>query len=142
MQADAKGSILALDVGDKRIGVAIASHAARLAEPLVTLENDRLVFTKIEELVKQHRVNDFVVGLPRNLNGDDTPQTEVSKAFAKQLQNYFGDQKTHLFDEMGTSLMAKDKLKAQKAPHTKADVDKYAASFILQGYLDGEINEK
>lgn len=136
MQRDIKGSIMALDVGNKRIGAAIANHAAGLAEPLVTLENDRQVFAKIEGLVTKHQVEDLVVGLPRNLNGDDTAQTEVSRAFADQLQNYFSKLKVHLFDETGTSIMAKDKLRTQKQPYTKADVDKFAASYILQGYLD------
>ena len=66
---DPTGSILALDVGDKRVGVARASLIARLPEPLVTLKRGEQFFAELERIIDQEAVTGIVVGLPRGLNG-------------------------------------------------------------------------
>ena len=67
-------SILALDVGERRIGVALANTIARFAGPYVTLANTETIIADIQGIINKESVELVVVGLPRNLSGDDTGQ--------------------------------------------------------------------
>ena len=129
-------NILALDVGDRRIGVALASLEAKIASPLLTI--DRLdtpeVFAKIIELIDQHQVESVVVGLPRGMEGQETAQTASTRQFAKDLEQAIAC-KVYLQDEAATSLAAEDELKANNKPYQKGDIDKLAAAYILDDWL-------
>lgn len=129
------GSILALDVGEKRIGVALANPIARIASPLTTLMAGDDLYLTIDKLVKQHDIVTIVVGLPRNLNGDDTQQTKLVRVFADELKN-----KTTAAivfqDEALTSRQAEDELRRRDKPFQKADIDALAATYILTDYLE------
>ena len=122
---------LGLDIGRKRIGVSRASSLAMLAEPLTTISTAGSL-EKLQELIKQHSVQTLVVGLPRNLGGEDTGQTAwvrdwVDKA-KEQIQLPFYWQ-----DEALTSVVAEAEQYAHKKPR---DVDALAAAIILQDFLD------
>jgi putative holliday junction resolvase len=127
-------NIIALDVGDRRIGVAIASRAARLPRPLVTLENGENIFRELVELLDEHTVDTVVVGLPRNLSGEDTPQTIIVRSFAERLGQQIS-LPVYLVDEAVTSKQAEAELEARKKPYTKADIDALSATLILEDYL-------
>ena len=123
--------LLGLDVGQKRIGVARASSAARLAEPLITI-NTADAWDKLQQIIKEQETETIVVGLPRNLQGDDTAQTTwvhewVGKA-KKQIKLPFYWQ-----DEALTSHIAEVEREAHKTNH---DVDALAAAIILQDFMD------
>lgn len=128
-------SVMALDMGHKRIGVAIAGNVARIANPLVTLSHDKDVFEQIMELVKEHRVTTVVLGLPRGLEGQETQQTQAVRDFAEELK-----EQTELpvifQDEALTSVTAEEVLRQRKKFYTKEDIDMYAASQILEDYLN------
>lgn len=132
-------SILALDVGSKRIGLALASTVARLPQPLTTLEVDQTVFEAISKIVKAENVTQLVVGLPRGMAGQTTAQTEAVQNFTKQLQAQI-DLPIDYQDEALTSQHAEQELAGRKQPYTKADIDALAASLILQDWLS-EHNE-
>jgi putative Holliday junction resolvase len=128
-------AIIALDVGEKRVGVALATLAARLPQPLVTLDNNAELMSQLRELIKTHHVEEIVVGLPRNLNLEETAQTLRAREFAKNLQQQFPDTPMHLQDEAGTSAAAKEILDGSRKPHAKGDIDMHAATIILEDYL-------
>lgn len=126
-------SILALDVGEKRIGVALANSIARLAVPHITLDNDEHVVQNIKNLVEEHNVTHIVVGNPRDMQGNATPQTTFSHAFADSLQN-LGLPITFQ-DESLTSVHAEEALRNSGEPFSKQDIDAMAAALILRDYL-------
>ncbi len=129
------GTVLALDIGEKRIGVALASLAARLPEPLTTLTNDAVVLEKIAELADRHQTDMIVAGLPRSLEGTETAQTRSVREFVGRLEDRLG-RSVYLMDEAGTSAEAEAGLRARRKPYTKADIDARAAAIILQDFLN------
>jgi len=127
-------TLVSLDVGEKRIGVAVADDSVRIAVPFTTIEVDGTELTSIAELVIQQGADTLVVGYPRNQQGEATAQTNYVEKFAEQLKD-MGP--TIVFqDESLTSVIAEQRLVAQKKPYTKGDIDANAASIILQDYLE------
>ena len=124
-------NILSLDVGERRVGVAIANVVARLAHPLTTLDNTDLIWQDIADLVSKEDVETIVVGLPRNLSGDDTAQTQYAREFAAKIDNV----EIVFQDEALTSVKAEQELKAKGKPYAKGDIDALAATYILEDYL-------
>lgn len=127
-------TVLALDVGDKRIGVAKADVDVRIASPLVTIAHDAQVWATINNLVDETAAQAIVVGLPRNLNGDDTPQTAKARTFMAQLRANIG-LPVHEQDEAATSVKAEEELRARGKHYDKSDIDALAATYILEDYL-------
>lgn len=125
---------MALDVGDARIGVAIANLVAKLPSPLAIVKNDSEVFDNLELLARQNDVSTIVIGLPRDMQGEETAQSENSRKFAAKLENYvkvpivFADES--LSTKRAESYGAKNK-------RTDKHLDDIAACFILEEYLAG-----
>lgn len=130
-------TILGLDVGGKRIGVAVASLQTRLPRPLLTLDNDAAVWEKLLTLVEDNGAEALVVGLPRSLDGNDTDQTRQTRTFMAELRTNLG-LPVHEQDEAATSLKAETELKSRGKPYEKGDIDALAATYILDDYLQGE----
>jgi len=128
------GSLLALDVGAKRIGVALASAGARLPHPLITLENGPDIFRQLQDLVITEHTHAIVVGLPRGLEGQHTAQTMAVEAFAAELKPLVGVP-LHWQDEAVTSRQAEAELRERGKPYTKGDIDALSATYILEDYL-------
>ena len=128
-------TILALDVGAQRIGVARANSIARIASPLTTLQHTDQIFDDIVRLLKQEQVDELVVGLPRGLDGQETDQTRYVRRFVADLQQHISIP-LHLQDEALTSVKAEKELEARKKPFAKGDIDALAATYILGDYLD------
>lgn len=126
-------SILALDVGSARIGVALASTAARLARPLTTLTNDEHWPPALQAILTAEKVSEIVVGWPRGLDGQVTAQTDYVEQFARRLEQF--GLPVHLQDEALSSKRAEAELSQRGKIGTKADVDALAATYILEDYL-------
>lgn len=127
-------SLIGLDVGEKRIGVAVADLGVRIAVPLLTVEVDGTEIDQIAELVRREDADTFVVGYPRNQSGETTAQTTYVEAFAHKLEPLVP---TIVFqDESLTSVIAEQRLKESKRPYQKGDIDAQAAAIILQDYLE------
>ncbi len=127
-------NLIALDVGEKRIGVAAATGSVRIAIPLTTLDVDGTEIEEIAKIIANDDIDTIVVGYPRNQSGDATAQTAYAQAFAEQLKDMVP--KIVFQDESLTSVMAEDQLKADGRPYTKGDIDARAAAIILQDYLE------
>lgn len=128
-------NLIALDVGERRIGVAIASFSARLPRPLITIYNDQQVFTNIFHLIKDEEVSLIVVGMPHNLTGEDTKQTSYVQQFINKLHLEIPDIQLDSIDEALTSIKAESELKAHDKIYRKEDIDALAAVYILEDYL-------
>jgi putative Holliday junction resolvase len=127
-------TLVSLDVGEKRIGVAVADDSVRIAVPFSTIEVDGNELTTIAELIIEQGADTLVIGYPRNQKGEATAQTNYVEKFAQQLEDI--GPKIVFQDESLTSVIAEQRLVAQKKPYTKGDIDANAASIILQDYLE------
>jgi putative Holliday junction resolvase len=126
--------MLALDVGERRVGVAVANSLARLARPLTTLERGEDFWQQLEALITRETATRLVVGLPRNLRGDATAQTAAIESFIVELKQHTKlDIATQ--DEALTSRQAEAELRRRGKPFAKGDIDALAATYILEDYL-------
>jgi len=128
--------ILALDVGEKRIGLAVQNGGVRIAVEKGFLEVDGGEVERIGEIVKEEGVGVVVVGRPRNQSGEVTEQTRLVEGFVEILREALGDVVVEFQDESLTSVMAEKLLKEEGRPYSKGDVDSRAAALILQDYLE------
>ncbi len=127
-------SLVCLDVGEKRIGVAVADTSIRIAVPFTTVLVDGEELKNIAEIVLKEGAETIVVGYPRNQSGDTTAQTAYVEHFTKDLQDMA--RQVVFQDESLTSVLAERRLKETGKPYEKADIDSHAASIILQDYLE------
>lgn len=127
-------TLVGLDVGEKRIGVAVADPAIRIAVPFLTLEVDGSEIKTLAEIIAKEAADTLVVGYPRNQQGEPTAQTASVEAFTEQLKDF--DVKIVFQDESLTSVLAEQRLKAHNRPYSKADIDAQAAAIILQDYVE------
>jgi putative holliday junction resolvase len=133
MQAT-RSTILALDVGTKRTGVAASDVAVRLARPLTTLTMDENIQQALQALVHEHGVIGLVVGLPRGLDGQETAQTGIVRAFVEALKPHL-QLPYYWQDEAVTSLQAEEELQRRGKPYKKGDIDALSATYILEDFL-------
>jgi putative Holliday junction resolvase len=127
-------SVLALDVGTQRIGIAATSLAARLPRPLATLKQDENFFTALKDIIETENVEVLVVGLPRGLGGQHTAQTRAVEVFTDELRKHC-KLPVHLQDEAVTSKQAEAELEARGKPYGRGDIDALAATYILEDFL-------
>lgn len=128
-----KTNALALDVGEKRIGVARANLIARLPQALPTLAHDDTVSEAIRAIIEAESIDILVVGLPRNLSGQETAQSAYVRSFVDNTLRNIGVSVVYQ-DETLSSHVAEDRLKGKA--YAKGDIDAGAAVVILQDYLD------
>ena len=126
--------LLGIDVGERRIGLALADESIRIAVPYDTIEVDGNEVTAIFEIINREQIDTLVVGYPRNQAGEPTKQT----AYVEQFMKQFSDSDAALIyqDESLTSVSAEERLQSYGNPYKKGDVDSVAASIILQDYLE------
>lgn len=127
-----KTNLIALDVGEKRIGVASADTSVRIAIPVTTLQVDGTEIKEITAIVERENAQTIVVGYPRNQSGEPTAQTAYAQSFAEKLKDIA---KIEFQDESLTSVAAEQRLASHGKPYTKEDIDAQAATIILQDYL-------
>ncbi|MBP2652980.1 MAG: Holliday junction resolvase [Firmicutes bacterium] len=132
--------ILALDVGDKTIGVALSDELLLTAQGLEVIKRtslDRDV-VRLNQIVSDYAVSVIVIGLPKNMNGTIGPRGESIKEFAAQMADEFPELQIKLWDERLSTVAAERSLIAADVSRAKRKkvIDKMAAVFILQGYLD------
>ena len=136
---------MGLDVGDKTVGIAVSDELGYTAQGIMTLERVgiRKDTGKIIDMVKEYGCDTVVIGLPKNLNGSDSIQTEKVREFRTMLENKMRstgmkDIKIVWQDERLTTVMAERVLIAADVSRSKRKkvIDKQAAVIILQSYLD------
>ena len=131
----ANGTYLALDIGERRIGMATASGNVAIAVPQGVITVDGTEVQQITALVTDQSVTRIIVGYPRNQSGQPTAQTAYVTGFVEHLPLQLSAMVTYQ-DESLTSVQAEQRLVAQGKPYAKGDIDSMAASIILQDYLE------
>lgn len=131
-------SLLCLDVGAVRIGVARANAIAKIAEPLKTITNDDVAVQALQELITDQQAETIVVGLPQNRNQEDTDQTRFVRDFVKKLQETVSAEFVFQ-DEAESSIKAEALLQSRGKRYAKEDIDAEAATLILQDYIEEKL---
>ncbi|MBU1178319.1 Holliday junction resolvase RuvX [Patescibacteria group bacterium] len=133
--------ILALDYGDKRIGVAISDPTGTIASTLATLENKGInrVIVTLKDLCQEHSVAKIVIGVPCGLSGRETEQTVKTRDFINKVQEVVVAEIVEV-DERFSSVLAEKQLVDRDGKVDKSQIDANAARLILQDYLDRENN--
>jgi putative Holliday junction resolvase len=131
--------ILGLDVGSKRIGIAISDPLGFTAQGLETLhrQNKRFDFAQLEQLVRRHQVAEIVIGLPLRMTGAEGIQAEKMQVFADEIRRRLR-LPVHLWDERLTSVQANRLLREtdMSIKRRREVVDQMAAVLILQSWMD------
>ena len=138
------GRILCLDVGDKRIGIAVSDPFAQSAQALTTLQRQTFAkdCEKIFQLSLDYDVSKMIVGLPLDLNDEEGPQAKKIRFFTDGLKDFFHEKKStavfEMWEESFTSQEAEKILLQADVSREKRKkvIDKVAAGLILQNYLD------
>ena len=130
---------MAIDYGDAHTGVALSDPTGLLAGTATTIHSRREeeVLGRLMELIRENRVEELVMGFPRNMDGTEGPRAELYRAFAHKLEEASG-MPVRLWDERRTTVDAHRILQesGKNAKKRKKTVDAVAASLILEGYLN------
>ena len=134
--------IMGLDYGSKTVGIAVSDTLLITAQSVEIIRREsenklRKTLARIEQLIKEYEVNELVLGLPKNMNNSEGIRVEKTKEFKEMLERRTG-LNVILWDERLTTVAADRAM--MEAGIRREDrrnyVDKIAATFILQGYLD------
>ena len=128
--------LIGLDVGTKRIGVSKADTSTKIAVPDGFVNVNGQEFAEIARIARMYSTSTFVVGLPRNNNGEETKQSLYARNFARQLAMSIPNTRIYFEDESLTSVEAERRLKERKKKYQKGEIDAEAATIILQDFLE------
>lgn len=138
------GRILAIDYGQKRVGLAVTDPLKISANGLDTVLSNEL-FAYLKNYIEKEAVETIVVGLARQLNGQDSASMKLIQPFVVGLKRTFPEIPVVMYDERFTSTLAHATLLAsgakKKDRQDKALVDKIAATILLQSYLESTRNQ-
>ncbi|SKC69661.1 Holliday junction resolvase RuvX [Maledivibacter halophilus] len=136
--------LMGLDVGDKTIGVAVSDLLGLTAQGVETIKRtgNKVAINRLRELISEKNVTKLVVGLPKNMNGTLGPQGEKVLSFVDKIKDKI-DIEVVLWDERLTTVAAEKMLISADVSRKKRKkvIDKIAAVYILQGYLDSNKNK-
>ncbi|MCA9962494.1 MAG: Holliday junction resolvase RuvX [Anaerolineales bacterium] len=136
-----KGRVLALDLGEKRIGVAVSDATRTIAKSLtiLTRKSRREDYERIAQFVAEQQANLLVVGLPVPLNGVEGEKAAWVRDYTAELQQHISIP-IAFWDEAMTTVQAYDSMRqrGKRAKQAKTRIDAVAAAFILQSYLDAQ----
>ena len=128
-------NVLALDVGGRRIGMAVGDTEVKVPRILPTIEASDRLFEQLTDIVTYEGIDTIVIGYPRNLSGEKTEQTSITEIFAEEVKKHI-DVPVSFQDESLTSIRAEEILRERGKPYGKADIDAESAAIILQDYLE------
>lgn len=127
-------NLLALDIGEKRIGIARGNAIAQIAEPLQTFKNDNTFINKLNVLLKEQETDILIVGIPRNLSGQETAQSRYVRDYCKEFLAHIGI--PIIFqDETLSTKEAEQRIGLYK--NFRFGSDSLAAAVILEDYFKG-----
>jgi putative Holliday junction resolvase len=131
--------LMGLDVGEKTIGIAVSDTTFTIASPVETIRRKKFAADaeRLQALVIERQVGGFVIGLPINMDGSEGPRCQSVRAFAGNLLVKL-DLLLAFWDErLSTAAVTRTMIEADLSRGRRAElVDKLAAAYILQGFLD------
>ena len=131
--------ILGLDLGEKRIGVAVSDPLGITAQGVKVVQRGGLKrdLEEIEKVVQEYGVEEIVLGLPLNMNGTLGPKAEEVKEFGRRLEQRFNLKVIYQDERLSSKAVEGMLIEADvRRNKRKRVIDKLAAAYILQGYLD------
>jgi len=138
--------ILGLDFGDKKIGVAISDPFFMIAQALEVIERKnenefKATMKRLAEIIEEYDVFEIVLGMPKNMNNTEGERCEKTLLFKERLEKRFPKIKIILWDERLSTVAAEKSLisAGMRRENRKKIIDKIAAHYILQSYLDGRL---
>lgn len=132
------GRILGIDFGDRRVGLAVSDLLGITAQPIgfIVIDGANDAVFKIAPYIKEYDIKKIVLGLPKNMNGDEGERAEKTRRFGEKLKSAFNIE-VHYFDERLTTVYADHTLNALNVKGKKktGKKDALSAVLILQGYM-------
>jgi len=132
---------LSLDIGDKTIGIAVSDPLGLTAQGIKTIRrtSNKTDLKELGELIAAYEVDTLVIGLPKHMNGTEGERCELVRKFAAKILDAYPAVKQIFWDERLSTVAAEKSLIAADVSRKKRRkvIDKMAAVYILQGYLDG-----
>lgn len=138
---DRRRRAIGLDVGERRIGVAVSDEGWLIASPAATVQRGRSDLAELRRLVAEWGADRVVVGLPTGLSGREGPQAATVRAYADRLAEALGPAvRVEFWDERLSTAVAERALIAGgvRRERRKTRIDAVAAAVILQGWLDAQ----
>lgn len=133
------GRILAIDYGQKRVGIAVTDPGKIIANSLTTVHS-KDIFTFLKDYVNKEEVDGFVVGEARQMDNSVSESSEFIEPFVKKLRKTFPEKPVERMDERFTSKMALDTMiqggTKKKERQDKGRIDAISATIILQSYME------
>lgn len=134
--------ILSLDIGDRTIGVAVSDLLGMTAQGVETIRRTTMEadLKRLQELMAMYETKKLVSGYPRNMNGTEGPRCEFVKEFCQEIKQVESEAEIIFWDERLSTVAATRSLIEADVSRKKRKqvIDKMAAVFILQGYLDSK----
>ncbi|MES0808472.1 Holliday junction resolvase RuvX [Roseibium sp. SCPC15] len=135
----ANSRLIGLDLGTKTIGLALSDLGRGIASPMETIRRKKFTIDaeKLLDICAQQEVGGIVLGLPLNMDGSEGPRAQATRAFARNLSQKTDLPITYWDERLSTAAVTRTLLEADSSRAKRADVvDKMAAAYILQGFLD------
>lgn len=133
------GRLIGIDPGTKTIGLAMSDGGRSIASPLETIKRKKFKIdaARLLELCAEHEVRGLVIGLPLNMDGSEGPRAQATRSFARNLAGVTDLPMTYWDERLSTAAVTRTLLEADTSRAKRAEVvDKMAAAYILQGFLD------
>src|SRR4051812_40994556 len=131
--------LLGLDAGETTIGLALSDVQRSIASPLETIDRGKFTkdIEKLKKIIASHNVGGLVIGYPINMDGSHGPRTQSTRTFASNLEKHLALPMLLWDERMTTMAVERAMLEADLSRQRRAQlVDKLAASYMLQGFLD------
>ncbi len=128
---------MGIDFGEVRIGIALSDPLQIISQPFKVISNDDNTIYQIQDIIKTEEVGKIILGLPLNLDGEDTKKTLEVREFSVILKSNV-DIPVIFWDERYTTVEANEKLKQMgySIAESRKVIDKVAASIILKSYME------
>ena len=139
--------VLGIDYGDSRVGIAITDELGITAQGLETIEyygNDRVLLSRLDEIMNKYEIDTIVVGMPISMNGNKGPRTEITKMFIHKLKCKYNKIKIETIDERLTTVQAYKTMNDLGINKNKKKnlVDTISAVYILEVYINKQNTKK
>lgn len=134
-----KARLIGLDLGTKTIGLALSDLGRGIASPMETIKRKKFTLDaeKLLKVCEEQEVGGIILGLPLNMDGSEGPRAQATRAFARNLSSKTDLPITYWDERLSTAAVTRTLLEADSSRAKRAEVvDKMAAAYILQGFLD------